>query len=156
MKKLSLLILIASIAINISCKKKDDIVINQDNYLIFGHIYGMCSGESCVETYKLTDSKLFEDTLDSYSGGVYSFVELGNNNFEEVKDLVDYFPSELLAEKESVIGCPDCADGGGITIQYAENGNVRTWKIDKNKSNIPTYLHDFVDKVSDKILLINN
>lgn len=155
MKKL--LLILSAIVVLISCTRDDEsIVLNEQNFLIFGHFYGMCAGEGCVETFKLTNKKLFEDTLDAYSGQNFEFVELGNAKFEKVKELVDYFPDQLLNENETVFGCPDCADGGGLMIQYSENGKVSTWRIDQVKDNVPNYLHDFMDKVNEKIELLNS
>lgn len=153
MKKL--LLGLFAIGMLLSCSN-DAIKINEQNFLIFGHFYGMCIGENCVETFKLTDKGLFEDTVDDYSGQNMKFIQLDNEKFLKAKDLVDFFPSQLLKEKEMIIGCPDCADGGGLFIQYSENGNVRSWRIDQEKQNVPPYLHRFIDKVNEKIKLINS
>ncbi|MRI01657.1 hypothetical protein GH721_14025 [Kriegella sp. EG-1] len=154
MKKI--LLLISAVGILISCSNDDDrIEINKQNFLIFGHFYGECAGEGCVETFKLTENKLFEDTVDDYSGKNLDFVELSAENFEQVKDLKNFFPSQLLNNSENTIGCPDCADGGGLYISYSENGNVRNWRIDQTKDNVPSYLHNFIDKVNEKIRVIN-
>jgi hypothetical protein len=83
-------------------------------------------------------------------------MELENDKFEKVKNLVDFFPNQLLNKSETVFGCPDCADGGGLFIQYSESGNLKSWRIDQSKNNVPTYLHNFIDKVNEKIGLINN
>ena len=155
MKKV--LLFLFTIGILISCNNADDgIKIIKQNFLIFGHFYGECIGEGCVETYKLTDTQLFEDTIDDYSGQDFNFVELENNKYEQVKNLIDSFPIQLLNESDVVIGCPDCADGGGLFIQYSESGNLKSWRIDQDKANVPNYLHDFIDKVNEKIGLINN
>jgi len=156
MKKICcLLLIITSLA---SCNNDDDsnFEINEDNFLIFGHFYGECVGEDCVETFKLTSTTLLEDTIDDYSGQNQEFIALENETFEQVKDLVTSFPNRLLNEDKSVLGCPDCADGGGLFIQYSDNGDVQSWRIDLTKDNIPEYLHDFVDAVNEKITLINN
>ncbi len=154
MKKV-LYVLIA-MAVLICCDSDDSIELSGSNFLIFGHFYGECIGEGCVETFKLTDSKLYEDTIDDYSGRERNFVELDNAVFLAVKDLADFFPDQLLDSNEQSFGCPDCADGGGLLIQYSSNGDNRSWSIDQDKQNIPTYLHSFVDKVNEKIALINN
>lgn len=155
MKKV--LIVLFTVGILTSCNKNDDgIEINEQSFLIFGHFYGECIGEGCVETFKLTDKKLFEDSIDDYSGQNLEFLELGNDKFEQTKNLVDLFPNQLLNDNESVFGYPDCADGGGLFIQYSDNGNVKSWRIDQVKGNVPNYLHNFMDKVNEKIELINN
>ena len=149
--------LLMAIVILTSCNKDDDgITINEQNYLIFGHFYGMCAGEGCVETYKLTDLKLYEDILDDYSGQNLDFVELDNETFEQINDLVDFFQNQLLNETDTVFGCPDCSDGGGLFIQYSDNGNLKSWRIDQFQENVPSYLHSFIDKVNEKIVLINS
>ncbi len=154
MKKLVFLGLILMSVI--SCSSDDGIELNETNFLVFGHFYGECGGEGCIETFKLTGTSLFEDTNDNYVGIDFNFIKLTNEKFEAVKDLVDFFPNELLTSSETTFGCPDCADGGGLFIQYSKNGVIRNWSIDQSKSNVPNYLHNFMDKVNEKIQLINN
>ena len=139
-----------------SCNKKCDLELAQNDFLIFGHFYGECFGEGCVETFKLTCDKLFEDLNDNYSGTDFNFIELENDVFEQVEDLIDYFPNQLLSESEATLGCPDCADQGGLLIQYSENGTLQSWRIDQSQSSVPDYLHEFMAKVNEKIYLINN
>lgn len=127
----------------------------EQDYLIFGHFYGRCMGESCVETYKLTDKQLFKDTIDDYNGETFDFVVLGNRQFEKVKDLASSIPGQLEQEKETVIGCPDCTDGGGLFIELAKDGKVQRWRIDQHKGNVPSYLHPFMDAVNVKIKLLD-
>jgi len=145
-----------TIGILFACSSDDDgIDINEQNFLVFGHFYGQCGGEECVETFKLTDKSLFEDAVDDYNGQNMDFVELNNDLFEQVKNLTEFFPNQLLNQNETVFGCPDCADGGGLFIQYSENGKESSWRIDQVKDNVPEYLHEFMDKVNEKIALIN-
>lgn len=157
MKKKILFLMVVSILTSCNNDDNDDsLTLSENDFLIFGHFYGMCGGEDCVKTYKLTDTKLFEDTVKDYSGQDLDFVELENHTFKNSKDLVDFFPYQLLNNDEDVFGCPDCADGGGLFIQYSDNGNVKSWRIDQDKDNVPDYLHIFIDKVNEKIALINN
>jgi|SRR5690554_1742422 len=151
-------LILSIIGILISCNSDNDSPgLSGSNFLIFGHFYGECGGEGCVEIFKLTEKKLYEDTIDDYSGKNMEFVELGNDKFEQVKDLMDFFPNQLLLHKnETVFGCPDCTDGGGLFIQYSNYGDVRSWRIDQFKDNVPKYLHSFIDNVNEKIKLINN
>ncbi len=156
MKAGKLFILTLLIAFISSCSKNDEVELNKTDYLIFGHFYGECIGTTCVETYKLTNTKLYEDTNGNYLGTEFNFVELGNDKFHLTKDLIDYFPNQLLNENENVFGCPDCVDQGGLFIQYSKNENVKSWRIDQSKNAVPNYLHSFMDKVNEKIYLINN
>ncbi len=156
MKKVVLILMLAVIATSCSNDDDGDITLNEQDFLIFGHFYGECEGEECVETFKLTDTQLFEDTNDNYAGQNLDFTELDNAIFQQVADLITFFPNDLLLEDMDVFGCPDCADGGGLFIQYSKSGIVQSWRIDQGKENVPEYLHSFMDKVNEKIDLINN
>ncbi len=150
-----LLILIVFSTLSTCQKSEDDAIeLKNEDYLIFGHMYGMCQGEQCVEIFKLTDKKLFEDINDDYFRKDINFVELDNNKFEQVKDLMDFFPNELLKEDKKVFGCPDCTDGGALVVEYMHEGKLRKWTIDMFKDNVPEYLHEFIDKVNEKIKLL--
>ena len=139
-----------------SCSESDNgVQVNKMDYLIFGHFHGECIGEGCIEKFKLTSDKLFEDTLDEYNAENFEFIELSSEKFEQVKDIIDYFPEELKKHKDTTFGCPDCRDQGGVFIQYSENGILKSWRIDKDKDVIPEYLHSFIGKVNEKIRLIN-
>lgn len=124
-------------------------------YLVFGHFFGECAGESCVETYALTSDKLFEDSLDSYNQVEFEFGELSDEKFDLVTGLENLFPNELLTVDQEVFGCPDCGDWGGIYVELVENGERYIWRIDVNLDDIPLYLHDFVTEIIEKIRLIN-
>lgn len=153
----SLIVLMAISLTIFSCQSSDDtFVLEEDDYLIFGHFYGMCIGDNCVQTFKLTRDKLYQDTKKQYFGTEFEFEQLDHKLFERVRDLEHAFPEQLLTEKNEVIGCPDCADGGGLFIQLSKNGWLHTWRIDQYKANVPEYLHDFVDQVNEKIALVIN
>ena len=154
MKTGKFLALLFTVVFLSSCSKTNNPA--RQEYLIFGHFYGMCGGEECIETFKLTDDILYEDIEDDYSKSSLIFNPIGNDKFEIAKDLREFIPAELLNETDQTFGCPDCNDQGGIYIQYSTNGKVHTWRLDQNKSDIPSYLHAFTDKVNEKIGLINN
>lgn len=145
--------IILTVIILTSCQK-DEIIKN--DYLIFGHFYGECAGESCVETYKLTNDKLYEDLNDNYYATSFNFVELSNDKFNDVNDLSDFLPDLLLDENDSTFGCPDCHDQGGLFVSYNKDDELKSWRIDQSKDDVPNYLHDFIDKINEKIALINN
>lgn len=139
-----------------ACSNDDDaLIIEGENALIFGHFAGECFGETCVQTFKLTDQSLYKDTMRDYNGQDMAFVKMEDELFEGVKDLIDYFPNQLLKQKETVFGCPDCTDGGGLMVQYIKNGKVTKWTIDNDKNKVPEYLHDFMHRLHKKFQLIN-
>ena len=133
---LQILILFMLFGLSSACEKSKDLPLVEGNYLIFGHYYGLCMGEECIETFKLTADNLYEDTNDSYNENDFNFVLLPESLFEQVRDLWDEIPSELLAEADQTFGCPDCADQGGLFIQYAAEGEVQTWRIDQNQGSV--------------------
>lgn len=151
----NLFLTLATVLFLFSCTNDDGLSMGEQDFLIFGHFNGECFGEGCIETFKLTNKQLFEDTIDDYRGQSLDFVPLGNEKFEQVKDLIDFFPNQLLYQNKTVFGCPDCADGGGLFIQYSKNGFIKSWRIDQMQRNVPDYLHNFMNKVNDKIRIIN-
>lgn len=142
-----------------SCEKENEIKLVDSDYIIFGYYYNMCAG-NCIAFFKLEENKLSKDTRTQYPplypDGFYNgnFVPLSQHQFDEVKDLPDYFPTDLLKESGTVIGCPDCADAGGLYIEYNVKGVRKYWHIDKVKSEVPDKYHTFIDKVEEKIELL--
>ena len=156
MKTHKLLILFFLVSIHLSCHKDEITQVKDNDYLIFGNFFKDCEGEKCVETFLLTDGKMYEDLSDSYTKSKrFNFVELSSEMFAKNKDLFDAFPKKILNERISVFGCPDCAGQGGLYIAYKKNGELKSWRIDNDKTQIPTYLYDFVDRVNDKLSHLN-
>ncbi len=139
-----------------SCSKsKEEVIQSVPEQMIFGHFYGFCSGEQCIEIFKLDQENLFEDTKDKYprSDTPYEgdYVQLSSQKYQIAKGLKDSFPGDLLDEANTVIGYPDAGDWGGLYIEYNKGGVRKFWLLDQMKSNVPTKYHDFIDKVNDKI-----
>jgi len=157
MKKLIYVLFI----IVISCQREDIVPagLNSD-YIVFGHFYGECGGEGCIEIYKLTVSNLFEDSNDQYpnTNEPYNgnFQLLDNSFFEKVNNLRTQIPHELLETKSVTIGQPDAGDWGGIYFEISIEGEKQFWLIDKMRMNLPEYLKPFVDEIENNIYLINN
>jgi len=131
----------------------------RNQHIVFGHFYGFCHGESCIEIFKLTESSLFEDENDQYPSSAHAyqgkFIKLEDKKFQLVKDLFNSFPEELLTEKDTTIGSPDAADGGGIYFAVQTEEGQRYWLIDQMKNNVPEYLHPFMDYINSSIKLIS-
>ena len=139
-----------------SCNKKET---NDIDYLIFGHFYGECAGEECVEIFKLSKTNLFEDNTDVYPNELSkidgNFKELSHNLFTECQSLFNSIPEKLWDEDETTIGIPDAGDWGGIYVEYQKDGEIKFWLLDQMKSNVPDYLHSFIDEINSKIAKIN-
>ena len=156
MKQLIFALCLLTIAIS-SCKK-DNVISSTSDYLIFGHFYGECSGEKCIEIFRLEQNQLFEDTKDVYpnSTSFYNgnYILLSQKKFIDASDLLNFFPSDLLLEPKTVIGQPDAGDWGGLYIEYNYNGTRKFWLLDQMKSNVPSKYHNFIDKVNEKIKML--
>ncbi|MBT8231827.1 MAG: hypothetical protein HKO66_07770 [Saprospiraceae bacterium] len=134
-----------------SCNKNEK--IENEDFLIFGHFFGECGGEGCVEIFKIEDGELFEDTLDQYpsaTGNNYSWQKLDDDLYQQAKDLVDLFPDELLNENEITIGMPDAGDWGGIVV----GTKSRVWLVDYADENIPNYLSEFTAEIKERITIL--
>lgn len=134
--------------------------IKTPDYLIFGHFYGECMGEGCIEIFKIQDELLYEDENDTYptSTNVYNakWKVLDKVKYEEVKNLTDFFPEKLLQENKRIIGQPDAGDWGGIYIEIKTGDSHKLWLIDKMRSNVPEAYLEFLNKVEEKINLLQN
>jgi len=116
----------------ISCKKDSaELILNPDDYLIFGTFYGECTG-NCVKLFKIQNNKLFEDDTDGLTLEEIPFKDkaLETAKFEIAKDLIPSFPNDLLASEKRTYGCPDCADQGGVYIALKEGNLENVWSID--------------------------
>ena len=157
MKHINSLVICLAIFLFTSCDNgsNNGLSLSDSDYIIFGHFYGECGGETCIEIFRLEKDKLFEDINDNYpnSQNFYdgNYVQLSHQKFIETQDLMDNFPPGLLAETNHVIGQPDETDGGGIYLEYNVNGIRKFWLLDEMKSNVPAEYHDFIDKVNGKI-----
>jgi hypothetical protein len=134
----------------------------QFDYMVFGHFYGECAGEDCVEIYKFDAEHLYEDSTDVYPNGLAAYAgeyyTLPDSKFQAVKDLLNAFPEELYEESNTVIGMPDAADWGGIYVEVKFENNPSMsgfWLLDQNESFMPQVYNDFVDRINEKIALIH-
>ncbi len=135
-----------------SCSEKSEPYEPSSSSLVFGHFYGMCWGEYCVETFLLDDAHLYEDTVDHYMGDSFDFVQLSEEKYQIAKVLLDDFPAELMHATDSVYGCPDCYDQGGILLKYMISGTeTRTFILDNNQAALPSYLDSYAIEVHEII-----
>lgn len=152
-----------TLLVNSGCKDKEcGEPAGELEYFIFGHFYGECGGEGCVETYKIEDGALYEDDLDHYPNITAPidahWNKLSNDKYEAVKSLSAEIPMSLFDESNHVLGIPDGGDWGGIYIEVKYSGSQSSksgsWLLDKNESYMAQVYNDFVDKVEEKIAII--
>ncbi len=134
--------------------------IKTTDYLIFGHFYGECRGEGCIEMFKIENEMLYEDENDTYptSTDFYNakWKVLDKTKYEEVKNLTEFIPKKLLNDNNRIIGQPDAGDWGGIYIEIKIGDTHKFWLMDKMRSNVPKEYHEFLNKVEEKINLLQN
>jgi hypothetical protein len=155
----------AFVLVSMACDKKDLPVrpaAGDFEYFMFGHFYGKCGGEACIEIYKMDTKGLWEDTTDVYpvwmSPYIGTYIRLSNEKYELVKDITDFFPEELYAEPNHVLGIPDGGDWGGIyvEIKYVDDEEKSGfWLLDQNAYNMPDVFNAFVTRINEKIALVN-
>jgi hypothetical protein len=136
---------------------KENATPDDDNILVFGSFYGECSGQNCIQIFRLdlTQQTLAKDVADRYptSAAPYQgqYVPRSATNFQRVQGLLRQVPAQLLNEPAHVIGQPDAGDWGGYYVEVRQAGTRRFWLIDTQKRNIPTYLHAFTDSLQANI-----
>jgi hypothetical protein len=154
MKRLFFILFCLTTFVVTACKKST-VELSSSDYIIFGHFYGQCIGEKCIEIFRLEKDKLFEDTNDQYPNSknfyVCNYVQLSQQKFIDTKDLINSFPTDLLSETNNIIGQPDAGDWGGLYVEYNFNGIRKFWLLDQMKSNVPTKYHNFIDNINEKI-----
>lgn len=140
---------------SVNCSKSDE-GSGIDSYLIFGHSYGECKGDLCIEIFKLTKSQIFEDVADNFFKGNIKYELLSDEKFKIASDLFEFYPKDLLTETSRTFGCPDCMDQGAIILQFYDGKHaLQRFVIDQDKKAIPTYLHSYIDRINEKIRLLN-
>lgn len=161
--KSNLTIIFFLIIISASCNREiDECICSSYTEFTFGHFYGECAGEGCIEIFRvdLDQQKLFEDVNDFYpridtlyDGSLW--VELPDEKFQQVKNLLTFMPAGLLAENETVLGQPDGGDWGGIYFELQTDSGRKFWLLDQMDNNMPREYNDFVDRINEKIVIIN-
>lgn len=138
--------------------REDDPGLYDYDYLVFGHFFGKCSGENCIEIFKITGTDIYEDTNDTYPAidppYTGNFTKLNRSLYAKISGLDKIIPSELVNTKERTIGQPDAGDWGGVYFEFSAKGKREYWIIDKNRNNIPEYLIPFVQEIEDRIELL--
>lgn len=130
------------------------------DYLVFGSFYGFCAGDECFRLFRLEEHQLLEDTVAQYHTDDNFFQ--GNNRvlsraeLDIARSLLDVFPRQLLKERASTLGCPDCYDQGGLYIEYKQGNKQGTWIIDQTQADVPAYLHEFMDRTNEIIQQLSN
>lgn len=144
------LLLLALVLILSSCGKEE-----MNDRFVFGHFFGECHGESCVETYLFSDNMIYEDQNNDYSHDNFDFQLIDQEFIEIAAKLEKSIPEKLWKDSASTFGCPDCGDWGGLYVELTRDGITRFWRLDNMIESNPAYLQDFALKIRCTISVIN-
>ena len=127
------------------------------DFIVFGHFDSYCSGNECVEFFKLDPDRLLELRRDDYSiGRPFGFYNvLSFQKFEQVKDLDNFIPQELLNSPTNHIGVADVSDLGVIYFEIKNDAIHQYWELERGDFNMPLVYSNFMEKVEEKIGLIH-
>jgi hypothetical protein len=137
------------------CDDKEEPLKITGDYFVFGSYYGECMN-NCVNFYVINEGKLYSGANEQYPNKQQAFdlgalTTLDEAKFHLVKDLPSTFPTQLLNESSTVVGCPDCTDGGGVYIEVKVNNEVKFWYIDNFTHMIPEYLRAYIPEMNAKL-----
>ena len=152
MKIRLLTLILVSAGFLLGCDKEE--VNISARYLVFGHSYGKCVGEECLEVFKLTQDSLYEDLEDNFFTGGAKFVALSKTKHTLALPLLTSYPEELRDEVNRTFGCPGCHDQASIIIQYFDGEKLQKFVVDEDKNMVPVFLHTYIDKIQKTIGLL--
>lgn len=127
----------------VSCEKTD---INSQSsnydYIKYGTSFGECIGY-CIRTIEVTDSN-----INLSKKGWNMEGKLLDQNMSETIDftywnsLIETLDFDAFLKLDSIIGCPDCADGGAEWIEIKKKD--KTYKVTFEYWNQPKTVSDLV------------
>jgi len=106
--------------------------------LVFGTYFGMCQG-TCFVTYRLASGVLQADRNETYISGDYTFEPtetLPAEDYTRVAGLLTTIPAVLRNGDGGTLGCPDCADQGGVYVDFTDaQGKRKVYYLDTNNTS---------------------
>jgi hypothetical protein len=135
-----------------NCKKdKSSTVALNTDYFAFGTAYGFCAG-NCATFFLIKENVLYPDSMDKLTSPLlFNNKPMSEEKLILASKLKDNFPKYLLDNPNSVIGCPDCHDQGGIYIELRKEGTLLKWSIDTDSSQQPIVIRSYIQSVADCI-----
>lgn len=133
-------LLIATIT---SCEKDEKKNLQTDyDYVKYGISFNMCLGY-CIRSIKIFDSKIEYEKRgrDLNSNLPKIFVSESISNYYWIS-LVQKLNFDKFMQLDSIIGCPDCADGGAEWIEIKKNDKIH--KITFGYGNEPETVKSFI------------
>lgn len=141
---------------NDSNDKKDTLIINKLDYIVFGQFCSECGGE-CATMYKLDNvsNKLLVDHTDSYWEYKWEMpmrFETHIDNETKIllaKQVLDSIPESILAASKRAerFGCPDCTDNCGIFLETKCYTIIKKFYFDYQTEQLTGDIKLFVEHI---------
>ena len=113
------------------------------SYISYGTSFGECLGY-CVKSTMLTDSIIsFLKSGWNMEGRLPDIYFSRIQNIEDWESLLEEVDFNEFTQLDSIIGCPDCADGGAEWIEIKENGTI--YKVIFEYGNEPEAVKPYIE-----------
>ena len=127
-----------------SCSSDNE--FRSEEGIIFGEIYGLCSGD-CRTLYLLTEKALYEDTdtdteYGNWENTSFRTSPLAKEKFDMAKQLLQ-LPNELLLANDEIVS-QRLADFDYYLKIETEQG-VKTWVLDGVNEGTSTEIKKYID-----------
>lgn len=131
-----------------ACEEKPGNRINDEvNFISYGTSFGECLGY-CIKRINVSDSQIdFSKRgwdLDGELPEVKVTEEISLEEWNELWNLIDY---SKFIQLDSIIGCPDCADGGAEWIEISKDNVAQ--KVTFEYNNEPALLTGIIEMLRD-------
>lgn len=130
-------------SIVIACDKSED--YNQSNdieYIKYGTSFGMCLGY-CNTSIKISNSNIDFDESGWNLDGILPVISFSENiNSKYTTELTQKIDFNSFLKLDTIIGCPDCADGGAEWIEIRKKG--KSHKVTFEYLNEPNEIKEYI------------
>ncbi len=147
--------LLSTILLLSSCIKDQSTASIHPNTFVFGYCRACPDNRvppgKCFMFYEIKANQLYADSmrLSGYPGPeVFSLVPLGVGKYQAASALINSFPVYLLNNPNTVYGNTDCDTHWTLHIECTENGQVKTWDIDHDTTNLPHAIRAYVAQMN--------
>lgn len=134
-----------------TCEKEEEASISR---ITQGTFFCECFGE-CLSVAIVTERDFEFSTYQTCSATSLRQRDCAEplvvGEFQQLSSLVDW---DAFREMEEVIGCPDCADGGGQWIEISRGGEVH--RVEYEFGDPPTELAELVEELSQRVVGLVN
>jgi hypothetical protein len=126
-----------------SCESGETNPLSEYAYVSYGSAFGECLGY-CVKSIKITETRIdFNKSGWEIGGALPDISDTDDIDTDDWNELVEEIDFEDFTELDSIIGCPDCADGGAEWIEIKRN--QETYKVTFEYGNEPETVKPYIE-----------